>query len=209
MKLKNLLIFDFDGVLCNSFDSIINDTNITLRKLHLSEELTKKELEELHTMSFSELIKILNVPVEKQKIFIQEILDSFDVNNSKPYEGIIEMVSSFHDCDVCINTTNSETNVRKFLKANGMAQKFEVILDSKFLPDKCKKIEWAVNHFCVDKTHTYMIGDSNSDIIAAKNAGVNSIAAAWGFQNKESLIKENPDIIVMNPRELLSIINGL
>jgi len=41
-----------------------------------------------------------------------------------------------------------------------------------------------------------MIGDSVSDIRYAKRAGVQSIAATWGWQRQDKLIEEHPDFIV-------------
>jgi phosphoglycolate phosphatase-like HAD superfamily hydrolase len=48
-----------------------------------------------------------------------------------------------------------------------------------------------------------MIGDSIYDMRCARGAGVACIAAAYGAALRESLLEENPDMIVDTPDELL------
>jgi len=50
-----------------------------------------------------------------------------------------------------------------------------------------------------------MIGDAVSDIRAAREAGIISVAIGWGHQSKEKLITENPDILVDQPEDLLTL----
>jgi phosphoglycolate phosphatase len=53
-----------------------------------------------------------------------------------------------------------------------------------------------------------MIGDSASDIRYAKRAGVQSIAATWGWQQRDRLVKENPDFIVDSVHELAILLDS-
>jgi phosphoglycolate phosphatase-like HAD superfamily hydrolase len=50
-----------------------------------------------------------------------------------------------------------------------------------------------------------MVGDSVSDVRAAKEAGVKSIAVGWGHQSLERLIEAAPDHVVRSPGELIEI----
>jgi phosphoglycolate phosphatase-like HAD superfamily hydrolase len=51
-----------------------------------------------------------------------------------------------------------------------------------------------------------MVGDSLSDIRAAKEAAATSIAVTWGHQSLEHLLSGDPDYIVNIPSELIGII---
>jgi phosphoglycolate phosphatase len=51
-----------------------------------------------------------------------------------------------------------------------------------------------------------MVGDSLSDILAAKEASVTSIAVTWGHQSLEKLLLGHPDFVVHSPRELTEVI---
>lgn len=53
------------------------------------------------------------------------------------------------------------------------------------------------------------VGDSRNDILAAKNAGVTSIALTYGYNYGEPIANESPDYIVHDFAELLSLIHQL
>ena len=47
-----------------------------------------------------------------------------------------------------------------------------------------------------------MVGDSISDIEAARAGGVNSIAVSWGWQSGELLQNHNPDKLFNAPADM-------
>jgi phosphoglycolate phosphatase-like HAD superfamily hydrolase len=51
----------------------------------------------------------------------------------------------------------------------------------------------------------FIIGDSVSDIRAAKEASIQSVAVGWGHQSLDRLIAMKPDYVVHAPKELLEI----
>lgn len=53
------------------------------------------------------------------------------------------------------------------------------------------------------------VGDSRNDILAAKNAGVASIALTYGYNYGEPIANESPDYIIHNFAELLPLIHQL
>lgn len=53
------------------------------------------------------------------------------------------------------------------------------------------------------------VGDSRNDILAAKNAGVCSIALTYGYNYGESIGNESPDYVVDSFAELLPLIHQL
>lgn len=50
------------------------------------------------------------------------------------------------------------------------------------------------------------VGDSMVDIMAAKNAGIDSVGVLWGFRNYEELSKYGANYIISDPKEVLKII---
>ncbi|GIT48663.1 MAG: hypothetical protein Ct9H300mP14_05910 [Gammaproteobacteria bacterium] len=51
-------------------------------------------------------------------------------------------------------------------------------------------------------TSTWMIGDTVGDIEAAQNAGVNAVAATWGWQSSTRLKSKAPDLMFEKPQAL-------
>jgi phosphoglycolate phosphatase len=52
----------------------------------------------------------------------------------------------------------------------------------------------------------FMVGDSLSDVLAAKEASVSSVAVTWGHQGLENLLRGNPDYMVSSPQDLVRVI---
>ena len=56
-----------------------------------------------------------------------------------------------------------------------------------------------------DVCDTFYIGDSEVDVLTAKNAEMHSIAVSWGFRSRDVLIEASPERIIDTPDELLEI----
>ena len=56
------------------------------------------------------------------------------------------------------------------------------------------------------KEEVLYIGDSESDVMTAKNAGLKCIGCLWGFRDLDTLTKAGADYIVKNPKEILDIL---
>ncbi|MFE4241929.1 HAD hydrolase-like protein [Peribacillus butanolivorans] len=69
-------------------------------------------------------------------------------------------------------------------------------------------MQHALIHFPgVDKKDLIMIGDRNHDIIGARNAGIDSIAVAYGYGSVEELKNAEPTFIANSVEEIEEILN--
>jgi len=69
-------------------------------------------------------------------------------------------------------------------------------------PQACENI---ISTIKAEKSQTCYIGDGESDIVMAKNAGITSIAVCWGYRNYEQLKPYHPDYLINDPFELTQI----
>ncbi len=49
------------------------------------------------------------------------------------------------------------------------------------------------------------VGDSDVDVMTAKNAGMRSVGVSWGYRGAEVLRKSGADVIIDRPEELLTL----
>lgn len=47
-----------------------------------------------------------------------------------------------------------------------------------------------------------LVGDTEVDLLTAKNAGIDSIAVTWGFRKEENLITQSPNYIIRDSNSL-------
>ena len=63
-----------------------------------------------------------------------------------------------------------------------------------------------IKKFNVSKSECIYIGDSNVDVMTARNSGIKCIGVSWGFRGKEELAKAQADYLADNTIELKNII---
>jgi phosphoglycolate phosphatase-like HAD superfamily hydrolase len=70
---------------------------------------------------------------------------------------------------------------------------------------KAEKILMAKGQFAAEAETVFIVGDSLSDVHAAREAGVKSIVVSWGHQSLGRLVEAVPDHVVRLPKELIEI----
>ena len=54
-----------------------------------------------------------------------------------------------------------------------------------------------------------LVGDGETDLRSARNAGLRSVAVTWGFRSREALLAEGPDGMAESPEELLALLQTM
>ncbi|MBQ4236999.1 MAG: HAD hydrolase-like protein, partial [Treponema sp.] len=57
----------------------------------------------------------------------------------------------------------------------------------------------------VKKENALYAGDSDVDILTAKNAGMDCISVCWGFRTKDFLIENGAGLMVEKPSDILNL----
>lgn len=204
-----LILFDYDGVLADTLHDLLKFGQEVCDELGVKHTATTEDLNTLEVMSFTTYGRQLEVPETLVDEFVRRSLEKFALKASPPeiFYGLAEVVRELSTQHVLgIVTTNSTQNVRLFLKEHNLEECFRMIHGVDSPGTKTEKIVRSQNQFGAEKEAVYMIGDALSDIRAAQQAGVRSVAVDWGHQSLEQLKNANPDVIVHAPQELRSAI---
>jgi phosphoglycolate phosphatase len=208
-----LIIFDYDGVLADTLDDLIRFGQIACNQLGVRHWVTKDDLSHLEVMSFSSFGRACGVPEPQVDEFVKISLNLFAEKESPPaiFEGlneVIKLLSVNHT--IAIVTTNSSHNVHAFLVKHELDRFVHAVYGIDTPGTKAQKISMAKSLLLDDREQeaVFMIGDSLSDVRAAREAGVTSIAATWGHQSLETLLRGNPDVVVNSPPDLIEVIEG-
>lgn len=202
-----LIIFDYDGVLADTLDDLIHFGQQACNQLGVKHTVTQDDLSNLEVMSFATYGRACEVPEHLVDEFVKISLNLFAEKKSPPaiFEGIKEVVQHFSSQHkLAIVTTNSSQNVKLFLAQHGLSDRFHAVYGVDTPGSKAHKISLARERF--GEKSVFMIGDALSDVRAAKEAGVASIAVIWGHQSLETLLRGEPDYVVKSPKELIQVI---
>ncbi len=206
-----LIIFDFDGVLADTLDDLIQFGQEVCDELGVKHVVKKDDLSHLEIMSFASFGRACEVPENLIDEFVQNCLKRFAEKKSAPaiFNGLSDIVRNFSiNNTIAIVTTNSSQNVSAFLVKHGLSGCIHAVYGVDSPGSKAHKISIARNRFSADAKHerVYMVGDSLSDIRAAKETATTSIAVTWGHQSLEHLLSGDPDYVVNFPHDLIEII---
>lgn len=206
-----LIIFDYDGVLADTLDDLILFGQEACHQLDIKHLVTKEDLSRLDVMSFSSYGRACEVPEQLIDQFVKICLSLFAEKESPPaifadLSNVLRHLSLNHT--IAIVTTNSSRNVNSFLMEHGLERFIDAVYGVDLPGSKAQKISTARNQLLENgrQEAVFMVGDSLSDILAAKEASVTSIAVTWGHQSLEKLSLGNPDFVISSPRELIDII---
>ncbi len=206
-----IVIFDMDGTLLDSKTDITISIN-HIRHLHynltpLSEEFVVKAIN-MEERNLPKLFYGTDTYHDKDKKVFEVHYATQCVQNPYLYDGILEMLNKLKDADVKLSVaTNAPTKFAfRMLEHLEVADMFDMIIGadkvkvSKPDPQMLNIILDSYN-FKIDKHQAWMVGDSSKDIMGAKNAGINSIFATWGFSpNGEH------HTLINHPKEIIDIV---
>ncbi len=207
-----LIIFDYDGVLADTLDDLLLFGQEACDQLGVKHSVTKSDLNNLEVMSFASYGRACEVPEHLVDEFVKICLNLFAEKKTPPaifagLSDVIRYLSANHE--IAIVTTNSSQNVNAFLVQHGLDGLVHAVYGVDSPGSKAQKISMARDRLFENREQAsvFMVGDSLSDVLAAKEASVISIAVTWGHQSVENLLRGNPDYVVSSPQNLVQVID--
>ena len=201
-----LIIFDFDGVLADTLDDMLSIAQVVCAELGVNRVPTPADLDALETMSFIEYGRQLGIPPALIDDFVDRCLQRFVKKPSKIFDGmaeVLEQLSNHHL--LAIITGNTTPAVENFLIEHGIRQCISIIFAVDQPGSKMEKILKAKSLLAKDKDEVYYVGDAVSDVHAARQVSVKSVAVGWGHQSLGKLANAKPDHVVHAPEEFIAI----
>jgi len=211
------VIFDIDGTLVDSFETICSVFNQGISKYHLP-PISKPFLMECFKKNlnvFETLKEIYSASLNESLIELcrQEILETYlriEKAQVKPFPEVHAIFEKLQEMGIKIGiatgrTSSPEREWDRF-KSYGLDHFIDALVTSKEV-EKRKPAPDAIlecsSRLKVPPAHCLVIGDTESDVIAAKQAGALAIAVALKDGDWDSLEKEEPAIIFRGMKEFL------
>jgi phosphoglycolate phosphatase len=205
-----LILFDFDGVLADTLDDMLSFARDACAELGIHRIAMPADLASLETMSFVEYGRQLRVPSHLLDKFTDGCLKRFGQRSRPPkiFDGMKQVVEQLSKNNtLAIVTGNTTETVENFLDAHGLRGCVRGIFAVDQPGSKPEKIQSARRQLAKQGDATYLVGDSVSDIYAARDTSAISIAVSWGHQDLSKLTDAKPDYLVHSPRELLELLD--
>lgn len=195
----SLLIFDFDGVIVNTFDSAFE----IMRDL-LNGNLTESEYRDWFNGNVYQKFDPNLVGV-----FFQRFAPRLLATETVP--GMIELIRKLKDDGermVIVSSTMDEP-IKAYLEKFGIAHCFERVYGATTEISKTEKLKMALADTGAEASEAVFITDTLGDIRTAKKIGVSSIAVTWGYHPLEVLKEGEPDAIAESVEVLIDSLQEL
>lgn len=210
MEDKKLLLFDYDGVIADSFDALLEVCVEAQAALGAGRVPTPEDFRTIENLTFDDLGRLIGLPEGQRAAYGEQVM-AIQNRGWQPrfFPAVIDVMLELAKWSTIAVVTNSQSDsVAAALDSFGLGAVLSGVLGGESGATKADRIGSLQEEYGCPGARTYMIGDTMGDIRAGKQAGVNTVAVTWGFQARERLLKESPDHLLDRPDELLSISRG-
>jgi phosphoglycolate phosphatase len=214
-KQLQLLVFDLDGTLVDSKQDLALSVNAVRSKM----ELPPLPIDLIGSY-VGHGVKLLvsrslgadatDEKVEEGLAYFLDYYREHMLDNTAPYPGVAEALEKLSGHKMAVLTNKPVIFSREMLSRLGFAPYFSYIYGGNSFPRK-KPDPMGLNKLMEDlqtpPQKTLMVGDSDTDILTGRNAGVLTCGVTYGF-GAHTLQQVSPDLLIDDMRELPALLNG-
>lgn len=211
-------IFDLDGTLGDTRESLVYSVGLTLKEMGLP-GITDEQCISFVGNGARYLIEhALEATGEGNSRRIEEGMEVygrvFDENCTyrvEAYEGIMEMLGAMKERGLKLAVLSNKPHRQTVKVVHAMCgeEMFSYIQGQKEgisrKPDPAG-IYLAAEEMGVELSDCLYVGDSEVDAVTGRNAGVKTVCVSWGFRTKEELKAAGAEYIIDKAEELLRFV---
>lgn len=211
-------IFDLDGTLTDTLDSLTFSVNETLKEMELP-PITREECRMFVGNGSRVLLeKALKAAGEKDLTRLEEAMLRYDrifqtgcTYHVVPYDGIRELLAALKAAGIrtAVLSNKPDRDAVSVVEEIFGTDTFQWVQGQKEgvprKPDPSAALEIA-GKLQADVSETLYVGDSEVDIATGRAAGMKTIGVSWGFRGREALTEAGAGLIIDSPREIIELL---
>lgn len=211
------VIFDLDGTLMDTLDDLAASTNFALAEMGFP----IRSLEEVRNFVGNGVRKLMEraVPEGTPACEVDAALAAFREHyavhcsdHSAPYPGVYDALAGLARAGLKMAIVSNKPDC-EVKRLNGLffADYIGVAVgenESAGIPKKPspEMVLGAMRMLDCDRSECLYVGDSDVDILTAKNAGIDCLSVTWGFRSADFLLQHGASRLVNFPNQLLEVI---
>jgi phosphoglycolate phosphatase len=214
-KQVRLLVFDLDGTLVDSKQDLALSINAMRAEMGLP-PLTLDLITSYIGQGVGVLVqralgdKATPENIEKGQAFFLNYYREHMLDHTAPYPGVSETLEKLAGHKMAVLTNKPVKFSCEMLARLGFSSYFAYIYGGNSFPKKKPDpigLHKLMEDLKVPARQTLMVGDSDTDILTGRNAGVLTCGVTYGF-GADTLQKASPDLMIDDMRELPPLLNG-
>lgn len=205
------IIFDLDGTLLNTLEDLMDSVNFALER----QGFPLRNIEEIRSFVGNGIRLLVERAVPQEivgtdtfEICFKDFNDYYKVHmedKTAPYDGINEMLKNIKKAGFKTAIVTNKVDYAAQELCNRLFPEIDLVVGS--VDDRPNKPApdgafYAIDTLGSKAENTIFVGDADTDILTAKNAGLPSIGVLWGFRDREIIEAEGAEYIVETVNDL-------
>lgn len=210
------VMFDLDGTTVDTLDDLMNAMNSML--VHFG--YPKRSKEEIRSfLGFGQRIFVSkSLPeyarrddiIDKCNAYYDAYYAEHIADDSRPYDGITEICEKLKACGAytVILSNKNQGHVSRIVGTLFDKELFDVVAGAgsfRHKPDPDCALSIA-KELGVSPSECAFVGDSEVDIMTAKNAGMYAVGVTWGFRERSVLVSAGADAVCDDAESLSNVL---
>ena len=206
------VIFDLDGTLLDTLADLADSANRVLERCGFAPH----PLNAFRYIVGNRIKSVMSraVPEGTPDSVTEQLLAQYReeyrknlVHKTKPYAGVCDLVRALRAQGIrtAVLSNKPDPHTKKLIETFFAPEDFlRVYGERAGIPRKpdATSCRLLMEELGVLPGRTAYVGDSGSDMVTAKNAGVAAIGAEWGFRDRQELLQNGADFIAESPAAL-------
>jgi len=210
------MIFDLDGTLVDSSQDLTDALNHAVSGYRSAAPFAVTEVKQLVGEGVPRLIeKALGEDSRGNAGEVRaRFLEYYRIHitdHTKPYPGIQDALDALSGCRKAVVSNKSAELSVQVLTNLGLARFFEMVMGSDSVSETKPSplpLLTVMERLEAGARESVIVGDSEMDMRAGRNAGIPTCAVTWGFRSREVLKQFHPDFMANHPLDLISFFGG-
>ena len=212
---KQTYIFDLDGTLLDTLRDLATSVNYALHQY----QLPPHGIDDIRRFVGNGVRLLMEraVPDGPRHPLFEQVFEAFrqhymlhSLDTTRPYEGIPEVLQelSRRGCRIAV-VSNKMMAATQELVAHFFPEITVAIgeheaegIRKKPAPDTVFE---ALRQLGASKETAVYVGDSEVDLLTARNCGIPCISVLWGFRERDFLLQHGATTLIEKPHDLLSV----
>ena len=205
------IIFDLDGTLLNTLEDLMDSVNFALER----QGFPLRNIEEIRSFVGNGIRLLVERAVPQEivgtdtfEVCFKDFNDYYKVHmedKTAPYDGINEMLKNIKKAGFKTAIVTNKVDYAAQELCNRLFPEIDLVVGS--VDDRPNKPApdgafYAIDTLGSKAENTIFVGDADTDILTAKNAGLPSIGVLWGFRDREIIEAEGAEYIVETVNDL-------
>ncbi len=214
-------IFDLDGTLTDTLESLTYSVNTTLKELgfgQITEEQCKAFVGSGARKLIERSIKATGDPnanrLDEAMEVYGRVFKKYCTYHVAPYEGIVGMLEELQKMGIQLAVLSNKPHLQTKDVVNAFFSEgtfTKVYGQQEGIPRKPDPtaLHMILDELQVEREACLYIGDSDVDMQTGTAAAVSSVGVSWGFRTRDVLAENGATYVVDKPEEIISIVKGV